>query len=168
MDIEGVPMPAVVASGAQQVSTASVLPVPPAPPSAERILEVLAKAGALFFRWDAFSGLTFLSGNTQELLGYSREELLGDSSLVRRVVDPEFIPLLERRGADFFVVRAQALRVEVPFVARGGRRVWIEARVVPELDEGGHIVGFLGIALNADEARRTPATPHGGGPHALA
>jgi len=130
-------------------------------PSADAILGVLAKAGAIFFRWDSFRGLVFVSANVREILGYSPEELLEDQELMRRIVDPEFIPRLERVAADFFVASREAARVEIPFLARSGKRVVLEARFVPDIDKGGHITGFLGIAFEAGAAPSEPAPIEG-------
>jgi len=126
------------------------------PPAAEAILGVLSKAGAIFFRWDSFRGLIFVSANVREILGYSPEELLEDQEVMRRIVDPEFIPQLERLAANFFVVSREAVRVEIPFLTRSGKRTLLEVRFVPDTDKGGHITGFLGIAF---EATPVPAAP---------
>jgi PAS domain S-box-containing protein len=114
-------------------------------------LGVISKAGAIFFHWDAYFGLTFLSANARDLLGYSLDELIGDPDLARRVVAPEFIDELEKMASDFFVVGDEAVRVEIPLITRTGERVRIQTRVVPEVDAAGRVMGFLGLALNAAE-----------------
>jgi len=121
-------------------------------PSAELILEVLTKAGAVFFRWDVFRGLTFLSANARDMLGYTQEDLLGDPELIGRLIDPEFLADVERLTPGLSIVSTEAVRVEVPLLSRAGARVWIDARIVPEIGEGGRIAGFVGIAFDASEA----------------
>lgn len=130
--------------------------MPPPPLAAEVILDVISKAGALFFRWDPFFGLTYLSPNVRMILGYDPDELIGDPALVARVVDPEFLPRLEQLAADFYIASTDAVRIEIPYIARSGARVPLDTRVVPEIGESGAIIGFVGIALNAVDARARP------------
>ena len=85
---------------------------------------------------------------------------MNDPEVAARVLDPEFLGQLEKMGADFFVVTGKAVRVTIPFIAKSGARVWMEARVVPEIGENGAILGFLGIAF---EAPRPGPPPAGGG-----
>ena len=122
-----------------------------------RILDLISRAGAILFQWDAYFGLTILSANARDLLGYTMEELMGDPDLARRVVDPEFLDHLDKMASGFFVLGDQAVRVEIPLITRSGQRVRMETRIIPEVDEAGRITGFLGLALNAaDEVRARP------------
>lgn len=127
------------------------------PPSAQAILDVLSQAGAIFFRWDPFAGLTFLSASRRGLLGYSREELLNDPNVGARLMDPSFLRDFDRMGASFYVVTGEAVRVTIPFIAHSGERVWMEARIVPEITESGAVSGFLGIALEVPRREAEPA-----------
>jgi len=124
--------------------------------NADTILDVLTKSGTIFFRWDILHGVTFLTGNAGELLGYSQKEITEDPALARKLIDPEFLPRLDRISAGFYIVSPEAARLEIPFMAKGGGRVQVEARIVPEVGDGGRITGFLGIALNASERLRKP------------
>jgi len=117
-------------------------------PAAETILDALARAGFVFFRWDISRGLTYINAETQGLLGYTREELMGDLQVGQRIVDPSFLPALERVAPQAYEAREGPVRYEkIPFVAKSGERVWLEARVVPDLDEDGRILGFFGVAF---------------------
>jgi PAS domain S-box-containing protein len=122
------------------------------PLTAELILDVISRAGAIFFRWDAFAGLTLLHGATERILGYSREELMGDPDFWQRVIDPGFFSRFEELAADFFVLKSDAVRMAIPFIARSGGRVWVEARIVPDFDDEGRILGFVGLAFETAAA----------------
>ena len=121
----------------------------PAPLSSDELLKVLARAGVLFFRFSANEGLTFLTSNVEQVLGYTKEELFADPELVAKVVDPEFLPALERISPSFFVVHEEAVRLEVPLIAKDGSRVLLEARVVPDIAPYGAVTGFFGVAVQA-------------------
>lgn len=128
-------------------------------PSAEVILDVLSKAGAIFFRWDPAVGLTFLSASPKGLLGYTQAEVMNDPDLASRVLDPKFLPEFSRMGARFYVDTGEAVRVSMPFISRDGGRVWMETRVVLELGSNGAVKGFLGIAFEAPQQDRERAAP---------
>jgi len=85
------------------------------------------------------------------MLGYTQEDLLGDPELIGRLIDPEFLADVERLTPGLSIVLPEAVRVEVPLLSRSGARVWIDARIVPEIGDGGRIAGFVGIAFDASE-----------------
>lgn len=117
-------------------------------PAAETVLDVLARAGIVFFRWDVSRGLTYINAEAPGLLGYTREELMGDPEVSQRIVDPEFLPQLEKSAPEAFVAHEGAFRYgKIPFRSKRGERVWFEARVVPDMSGDGRIHGFFGVAF---------------------
>jgi len=121
-------------------------------PPVETVLKVLAEADIVFFRWDVARGLTYIHAESRGLLGYTREELMGDLNVSQRIVDPAFLPQLEKSAPEAFVAREGAFRYgKIPFISKAGERVWFEARVVPDMSEDGRIRGFFGVAFVAPE-----------------
>lgn len=117
----------------------------------ELIVDLFAKSGAMFFRWEPTRGLTFLSGQPPLALGYTREEVLRDPMLVERIVRPDFRENISRFITHLHEAAHRVSHIEIPFVSKGDATVWYEARVLPRIGPSGRVEGFLGVAFEVDE-----------------
>jgi PAS domain S-box-containing protein len=90
---------------------------------------------------DAKARTTFVNRRLADLLGYSEEEMLGQS--VFTFVDPARWPVTERN------LRERALgvedRQEVELVRKNGSRVWILGSANPVYDRNGEYAGALAL-----------------------
>src|SRR2546428_99810 len=80
---------------------APAAPMPPAGlPPAERVLEIVTRAGLIFFEWSPTAGLTYLSDSAREALGYGGADLQKDPDLSMRLIHPDSRAALDAFGEE--------------------------------------------------------------------
>lgn len=119
------------------------------PPAGHEVLDVVSRAGLIFFDWTQARGLTYLSDSARELLGYGPEDFRDTPGLTARIVHPDSRAALDAFTEELIENRPARAETEIRMLTRDGRDVWLEARVVPTYGPEGEIVGFGGVAFDA-------------------
>ncbi|MDD1681823.1 MAG: PAS domain S-box protein [Methanoregula sp.] len=104
--------------------------------------------------WEIDTGgrFTFMSPRISDLLGYSAEDLIGKSFI--SLLPPDQVPV----AAQLFEKQVSAgqglVTLETIAQHADGRRLEMEIRSAPAIDDRGRITGFRGITRDITEARR--------------
>ena len=115
-------------------------------------LSLVARSGLLFFQWLRDRGLTYVSENGRELLGWGNRELAGGTDYGRRVLAPESSATLDALADELFESGRPNARAEVRLRAADGHDVWLDASLLPLASPLGEVRGFSGVAFDSTEA----------------
>lgn len=91
---------------------------------------------------DRSGRITYVNKNFCELSGYSEEELIGKSY---GIVNPGYTQESFVEEMEQFFMRDEAWHKNVQAFAKDGTPYWVNANIIPVLDENGEIVQFLSI-----------------------
>ena len=102
---------------------------------------------------DEHSTNIFLSGQAQELTGYSVDELLKDNTIWAEIIHPEdskrvWEKILEHRN------KKSILNIEYRIVTKEGKEKWIHDKAKPLLNENGEILQIQGVMEDITERKR--------------
>lgn len=125
----------------------------------ERYEETLRKSRSAIWEVDARGVFTYVSRSLEDLLGYTRKELLG-----RRHID-SFYPekmeprLAEELASSWLVREAPFFNAECPLTHKTGRIVWVASHGFPFFDRRGRLLGYRGTDIEiADPLNGTTAS----------
>ena len=97
--------------------------------------------------------LTYVSPQSERLLGYTADELLGHSPL--EYMTEEDAKRAAAETADLFGNRRPMHEIVGTFVHKSGRQVIVETNAVPLYDAAGHYRGYRGVGRDVTERKRT-------------
>ncbi|MGN7386052.1 sensor domain-containing protein [Sporosarcina sp. SAFN-015] len=84
----------------------------------------------------------YVNNNFCELSGYTAEELIGQSY---NIVNPDYVPERFREDALQFFTSGEAWQKNIRAIAKDGSPYWVNANIIPMLDESGENIQFLSI-----------------------
>jgi len=117
----------------------------------ERYRSFVEEAQDGIIETDAKGRFTFVNEITTKTTGYSRSELLGKSYL--DLVDPEFRETAKSLYRSQLARKDQAVYVEMPILAKDGRRIWLGVRTSVFL-EGDKLKSVRSIARDITERKK--------------
>jgi PAS domain S-box-containing protein len=120
--------------------------------SEERFRTLAENAQDLVYRVELVPSMRFsyVSPSATTLLGYTPEEFYADPALLRKIVVPDDLPILQTAlGADNTTNVSVVLRL----TRKDGRVVWGEQRSSPVYGESGRVVAREGIGRDVTEMR---------------
>jgi len=104
----------------------------------------------------AIPGLvTFVSGQVAEIVGRPADDFLGDPQLWIDLICPEDLPAVREATERLVRERTSVTRVYRVLNRTRQENVWIEDRIVPQLDDNDAVIGYFGVAR--DITRRKQA-----------
>lgn len=100
---------------------------------------------------------SFRFGNTRmkEILGYDTDEFRSDPGLWLRVIHPDDLPQVDETTRHMFATGESTTREYRMRHKESDRYVWLEDKVVPQVDETGKTVSFLGVARDITIRKQT-------------
>ncbi|MEF2230870.1 MAG: PAS domain S-box protein [Pseudodesulfovibrio sp.] len=120
--------------------------------SEQRFRDVSEAVGEFIWETDAKCAFTFITDDIALVVGYTREELLGQSMGV-------LIP--EAFQADFQAWRSQVMNglqpfsnVEMQSQTRDGQLIWLRMSGVPYFDDAHVFLGYRGAAMNITQSKQ--------------
>lgn len=124
--------------------------------SEQRFRDVSESIGEFIWETDADGRFSFLTDDVLQVLGYSASELIGKRP---HKMTPE-------EDADDFRIwidstytrRAPFSNIEVRYITREGRVIWLQVSGAPYEDEHGIFRGFRGAAMNITDRKETEET----------
>jgi PAS domain S-box-containing protein len=124
--------------------------------SEERFRRLSERAPDIIFRYRLVPepALEYVSPAMEAMLGYTPQEVLGDPSMMFKLVHPDDLGTLQAMMA--------ALDGEptLRWIARDGRIVWTEHRTAPVLDDAGELVAVEGIVRDVTDRILSEETLH--------
>ncbi len=107
------------------------------------------------FEGDPFAGcVTFVSRQSENIIGYSAEEFLHEDGLWFRSLHSDDIPVVMESTKKIVETKKTGLR-EYRFRHKmTGEYIWLEDTVVPRLNGQGNVNGFFGVARDATDRKR--------------
>ena len=84
----------------------------------------------------------YVNRNFCELSGYSEEELIGQSY---SIVNPDYKPARFMEELEQFFTSGEAWQKNIVAIAKDGSPYWVNANIIPILDESGQDLQFLSI-----------------------
>ncbi len=120
-------------------------------------LSLVARSGAVLLQWARTKGVTYISGNGRELLGWGNREIADRPEFGRHVLAPESAAALDALADDLAETGRPNGRLEVRLFAAQGQDVWFDASLVPLAGADGQVQGFSAVAFEVTagvEARR--------------
>ena len=120
--------------------------------SQQRLSALIENAPDVIFTYDT-SG-RFVSGNkrAEELMGYSREEMLGKTFTESGIFTPESLARASERLAENMIGK-QTQPISFELIAKDGSRIFVEVHSVPIIQ--GDKVEVIAIARDITERKRT-------------
>jgi PAS domain S-box-containing protein len=135
---------------------------------------ILSHAGYAIIATDGAGTITLFNPAAEKMLGYAADELIGSAgpgvfhdpgevaaraaALTRELGHP--VPA----GFDAFIAKTRSTGQpdvnEWTYIAKGGHRLPVLLSVVALRDDGGELFGYLGIAADLAERKRTEAALH--------
>lgn len=105
---------------------------------------------------DKYANTVFCNRRCADLLGYTREELLGRSGF--ELVAPEDRPMLVRKLETRAKGRADTY--EVSLLKKNGEELWVRLVATPMMDESGTYIGSLAMISDISTQRRVEEALH--------
>lgn len=96
----------------------------------------------------------FVSSRVKNILGYEPDEFFADPRLWFRLLHPDDVPALWESTRNIIATRKAGTRVYRVRHKETGEYRWMEDRVVPQLDDVGHVIGIFGVARDITERKR--------------
>ncbi len=96
----------------------------------------------------------FVSGRVRSLLGYEPQDFVDDPSLWFQSLHPDDVAGMLETTRDIFETRRASTRLYRLRHAVTLEYRWFEDRVVPQLDEQGHVVAYVGVARDVTDRVR--------------
>lgn len=126
--------------------------------SERRYRELVENSPDTVFQLDTRLRFSYLSAGILALLGYEREELIGQS--IERVLTNEAMEVVrgvvaEREASERRGIKTDISSYELDCVRKDGGIVPVEVRSRPNRDDGGLIDGLLCVARDIADRRRT-------------
>lgn len=110
----------------------------------ERYQQIMEAAGFVIFESDAGGNLTFISESVEQLVGYTPQELIGES--FAKLVHPDSVDLVQEHA-----IAAQQAPLEFAALPRDGSERWCEVIVAPVRETEG---GYLAFVRDITERRQ--------------
>lgn len=93
----------------------------------------------------------FLSGKSEEIMGFSYNDLLQDKEIWFKQLHPEDIQLLVDSTHEAVSEKTSVNRIHRMFHKKSGNLIWIEDKLTPEFNEKGEVVMFYGSARDVTD-----------------
>lgn len=126
--------------------------------SEARLRQVVESLPIVLISRDALDGrILLMSGAVEAMLGRTIDEFLTDPLLMTHLIDPEDLPLFEAAMAE---VPSRSEGVEIDFRVRHGRSgetVWLQAYMVPIVDEGQDVIRIDAVLVDISAEKRAGA-----------
>ena len=125
--------------------------------SEEKFRIITENSTDVIYQLDSSFNLTYISASDEELRGYKKEEIMGDSLF--SILKPEGIELImkanKKRMIDYSNGAIPApLTYEVEELCKDGSWVWVEATASAYFDKDGKISGYMGVSRDITERRK--------------
>ena len=96
---------------------------------------------------DPFGGkVLYVSSRVKNLIGYEANEFVADPQLWFKSLHPDDLPAVSESTQRILALRQAGIRTYRMRHKETGEYRWMEDRVVPQLDNGGHVIGLFGVA----------------------
>jgi PAS domain S-box-containing protein len=97
----------------------------------------------------------FVSGMVESIVGYQPKGFVEDPELWLRLVHPEDLTRLYETTREILENRQTGMRVYR--LRRNGlaEYLWMEDKIVPEIDTNGNLIGYFGVARDITERKKT-------------
>ncbi|MDD3880515.1 MAG: PAS domain S-box protein, partial [Syntrophomonas sp.] len=120
--------------------------------NAKKFLNILASIEDGYYEVDKAGNLVFFNQSLQEMLGYSKEELLGMN--YKRYMTNEDANKVFKTYNQVFRTGGAAKGFDWQLISKAGKKLYVETSVSPITAADGEITGFLGIIRDISERKR--------------
>ncbi|NVN89647.1 MAG: PAS domain S-box protein [Desulfuromonadales bacterium] len=121
----------------------------------ERYKLILDVATEGFWDWDLKTGLAYLSPRFCELIGYSPDDTIFDSTFIKQIVHPDDHQQVFGVFIDQIREKRNASVVEHRIIAREGTVLWVESRAkIVEYDEQGGPSRLVGTIVDITDRKQ--------------
>ena len=121
--------------------------------NAKKFLNILASIEDGYYEVDKAGNLVFFNQSLQDMLGYSKEELLGMN--YKQYMSSEDAKKVFKTYNQVFRTGEAAKGFDWQLISKSGRKLYVETSVSPIFSADGEITGFLGIIRDISERKRT-------------
>lgn len=90
--------------------------------------------------------VVFVSKQAEDLLGYRAEEFVQDANLWLQLLHPEDVGGVIESTRQIIATREKGIRVYRLRHKNSGEYLWVEDKVVPQVDAQGQVIGIWGVA----------------------
>ena len=124
----------------------------------ERLRDILVQAPVVI--WEVWEGeeiralrSDYASDYVRKMLGYSLSEWLSSRDFWFRIIHPEDQPMVEEELNE---IRRNGERRDLYFrwITKAGQTLWVETRLLPIQDEGGHMIGLRGVTIDVSARKQ--------------
>jgi PAS domain S-box-containing protein len=98
--------------------------------------------------------IEFVSGMVERIVGYPPEAFLEDPKLWLRLVHPDDLSLLYEVTRKILTDRQIGIRVYRLRLKSSSDYLWIEDKIVPEIDQDGNLIGYFGVARDITNRKK--------------
>jgi len=119
--------------------------------SEQRFRDVANAADEFIWEVDTAGRLTFVTERATDFLGYSVQEMLGQSPLA--FIHPEDRTWVSTLIQDANAHRAKYTIGDYRIINRDGDIIWLRTQGVPMLDEQGRLRGYRGASMNSNDIK---------------
>ncbi len=95
-----------------------------------------------------------VSGQVKNIIGYGQEDFLKDPELWFRIIHPDDAPVVSRFAPGLIEKQEKTTRYYRIRHKETGEYRWLEDKVIPIIDDKGHITGLFGVARDITERKR--------------
>lgn len=95
-----------------------------------------------------------VSGQVKNIIGYDQEDFLKDPELWFRIIHPDDAPVVSKFTQGFFGKQEKTTRYYRIRHKETEEYRWLEDKVIPIIDDKGHITGLFGVARDITERKR--------------
>ncbi|MCG2734252.1 sensor domain-containing diguanylate cyclase [Pseudodesulfovibrio aespoeensis] len=119
--------------------------------SEQRFRDVSAAVGEYIWETDGRDTFTFVTEDVFSILGYTQEEMLGQTPalFVAREHTEDFL----RWRADLYRLQSPFSKVELRCLTRDGRAIWLQSSGVPHFDDEGGFRGYRGADMDITDRK---------------
>ncbi len=115
--------------------------------SEEKYHQIVDDIADIIYTSDVNGNFTYVNRNTERILGYKPEELIGKN--FRDLIQPEYKEKISRFYFEQFKSRQNESTLEFPVIMRNGQTKWVEQKVMLNLEDN-QIKGFQSVVRDID------------------
>jgi len=115
--------------------------------SEEKYHQIVEDIADIIYTSDIQGNFTYVNRNTERILGYKPEELIGKN--FKDLIEPEYKEKIGRFYFEQFKNKQKESTLEFPVIMRNGQTKWVEQKVMLSL-EGKRIKGFQSVVRDID------------------